>query len=185
MAEEKLGPFEDANPIGAYFDFQSPLDAQQFAIDHMARGCRGTSTAPARTSAFPADKVPASLVPFLGLDETRHEAIEALVNQARTDADMANSKCAYADTNPVAVLICRLFESTPPALASNWWLAASGESQHPSMTNLDPKPVGQWPLVTEIGAAKFSVNQTLRAVRGLASDNALVLSRTTRCVSRT
>jgi hypothetical protein len=41
-------------------------------------------------------------------------AIEALVNQARSDADMTNAKCAYADTNPEAALICSLFDSAPP-----------------------------------------------------------------------
>jgi hypothetical protein len=49
-----------------------------------------------------------------GLDETRPKAIEALVKQARSDADMTNAKCAYADTNPEAALICSLFDSAPP-----------------------------------------------------------------------
>jgi hypothetical protein len=63
---------------------------------------------------FPSDKVPAALIPYLGLDETRPKAIEALVKQARSDADMTNAKCAYADTNPEAALICSLFDSAPP-----------------------------------------------------------------------
>ena len=63
---------------------------------------------------FPSEKVPAALIPYLSLDETRPEAIRALINQARTDADMTNSKCAYADTDPDAALICALFESAPP-----------------------------------------------------------------------
>jgi uncharacterized protein len=57
--------------------------------------------------------VPAALIPYLGLDETHLEAIEALINQARTDADMTNSKCAYADTDAEAALICALFNSAP------------------------------------------------------------------------
>jgi uncharacterized protein len=62
---------------------------------------------------FPSDKVPAALIPYLGLDETRPEAFEALINQARTDADMTNSKCSYADKDHEAALICSLFESAP------------------------------------------------------------------------
>jgi hypothetical protein len=54
-----------------------------------------------------------ALIPYLGLDETRSEAIEALINQARTDADMTNSKCSYADTDAEAALICALFNSAP------------------------------------------------------------------------
>lgn len=95
------------------------IDAQQFAFDHMAKKLARHVDRDCTIVRFPADKVPASLVPFLGLDETRHEAIEALVNQARTDADMTNSKCAYADTDPEAALICNLFESMPPAPVSD------------------------------------------------------------------
>jgi hypothetical protein len=62
---------------------------------------------------FPSDKVPAALIPYLGLDETRPEAISALINQARTDADMTNSMCAYADKDAEAALICSLFNSAP------------------------------------------------------------------------
>ena len=45
--------------------------------------------------------------------EGDYNAIQALINQARTDADMTNSKCAYADTDVEAALICSLFESAP------------------------------------------------------------------------
>lgn len=63
---------------------------------------------------FPSEKVPAALIPYLDLDETRSEAMEALINQARTDADMTNSKCAYAETDVEAALICGLFNTVPP-----------------------------------------------------------------------
>ena len=62
---------------------------------------------------FPSEKIPASLILYLGLDDTRDEAIRALIDQARTDADMANSKCAYTETDHEAALICTLFESMP------------------------------------------------------------------------
>jgi hypothetical protein len=63
---------------------------------------------------FPHDKVPATLVPYLALDDTREAAMNALITQARTDADMTNSRCSYRATNPEAELICSLFESIPP-----------------------------------------------------------------------
>jgi hypothetical protein len=89
------------------------IDAQQFTFDHMAKKLARHVDRLCAVIRFPSDKVPAALIPYLGLDETRPEAIEALINQARTDADMTNSKCAYADTDPDAALICSLFESAP------------------------------------------------------------------------
>ena len=89
------------------------IDAQQFAFDHMAKMLARHLDRKCTIVRFPSDKVPAALIPYLGLDETRPEAINALINQARTDADMLNSKCAYADTDPEAALICSLFESAP------------------------------------------------------------------------
>ena len=72
------------------------------------------STATCTVVRFPSDKVPAALIPYLGLDDTRPEAIAALINQARTDADMTNSKCAYRRHRPGGrTLICSLFESAP------------------------------------------------------------------------
>ena len=62
---------------------------------------------------FPSQEVPATLLPYLGLDDTRDEAMDALIDQARTDADMTNSKCAYRATDRKADLICQLFESAP------------------------------------------------------------------------
>jgi hypothetical protein len=89
------------------------IDAQQFAFDHMAKKLARHVDRKCTVIRFPSDKVPAALIPYLGLDETRPEAIEALINQARTDADMTNSKCAYADADFEAALICGLFESAP------------------------------------------------------------------------
>jgi uncharacterized protein len=90
------------------------IDAQQLAFDHMAKKLARHVDRNCTVIRFPSDKVPAALIPYLGLDETRPKAIEALVNQARSDADMMNAKCAYADTNPEAALICSLFDSAPP-----------------------------------------------------------------------
>lgn len=87
------------------------IDAQQFAYDHMAKKIARHLNRPCTVVRFPSDKVPAALIPYLGLDDTRPEAIDALINQARTDADMTNSKCAYRASDPDAELICTLFES--------------------------------------------------------------------------
>ncbi|WP_225122390.1 hypothetical protein [Bradyrhizobium sp. BRP22] len=89
------------------------VDAQEFAFDHMARKLTKHVNRKCSIVRFPHDKVPATLVPYLSLDDTREEAMNALITQARTDADMTNSKCAYRDTDPEAELICSLFESTP------------------------------------------------------------------------
>ncbi|OCK09689.1 MULTISPECIES: CBASS cGAMP-activated phospholipase [Thalassospira] len=94
------------------------IDAQQFAYDHMAKKLASQITKSSGRKCtvvrFPAEKVPAALIPYLGLDDTRHEAIEALIRQAQTDADMTNSKCTYRDTDPEAALICDLFNAMPP-----------------------------------------------------------------------
>ena len=90
------------------------IDAQQFAFDHMAKKLARHVNRKCTIIRFPSEKVPAALIPFLDLDETRSEAMEALINQARTDADMTNSKCAYAKTDAEAALICDLFNTVPP-----------------------------------------------------------------------
>jgi hypothetical protein len=90
------------------------VDAQQFAFDNMAKKLARHVDRNCTVVRFPSEKVPAALIPYLSLDETRQEAINALINQARTDADMTNSKCAYADADPEAALICALFDSAPP-----------------------------------------------------------------------
>jgi hypothetical protein len=89
------------------------VDAQQFAYDHMAKKLARHVGRNCTIIRFPSDKVPAALIPYLGLDETRPEAMSALINQARTDADMTNSKCAYANKDAEAALICSLFDAAP------------------------------------------------------------------------
>jgi hypothetical protein len=89
------------------------IDAQQFAFDHMAKKLARHADRKCTVIRFPSDKVPVALIPYLGLDETRPEGIEALIKQARSDADMTNSKCAYADADVEAALICSLFDSAP------------------------------------------------------------------------
>lgn len=114
------------------------IDAHQFAYDHMAKKLARHLDHPCTVIRFPSDKVPAALIPFLGLDDTRPEAIGALVNQARTDADMTNSKCAYRDTDPEADLICNLFGSAPELTAPLFSRAPSARATT-NATNPTPK----------------------------------------------
>ena len=99
------------------------IDAQQFAFDHMAKKLARHVERHCTIVRFPSEKVPAALSPYLGLDDTRDEAIRAVIDQAQTDANMANSKCAYSDTDPEAALICALFEAMPestyPSICGN------------------------------------------------------------------
>jgi hypothetical protein len=90
------------------------VDAQQFAYDHMAKKLARHVDRKCTVIRFPSEKVPATLIPYLGLDETRPEAVQALIKQARTDADMTNSRCAYSDSDAEAALICSLFNTAPP-----------------------------------------------------------------------
>ena len=87
------------------------IDAQQFAYDNMARMFARHLNRKCRVVRFPADKVPASLIPHLGLDDTSDDAMHALIAQARADADMTNSRCA--DPDEEAALICALFADAP------------------------------------------------------------------------
>lgn len=108
------------------------IDLQQFAFDHMAKKLARHVDRKCTVIRFPSEKVPAALIPYLGLDDTRQEAIQALINQARTDSDMTNSKCAYANTDAEAALICALFNSAPPRadpLTSRATIRGVGDNQ--------------------------------------------------------
>jgi len=88
------------------------IDAQEFAFDNMARMLAKHVNRECKIVRFPNQKTPAALMPYLGLDDTRDEAMEALINQARTDADMTNSLCRRTDA-PDGQLICQLFSQAP------------------------------------------------------------------------
>jgi uncharacterized protein len=88
------------------------IDAQEFAYDNMARMISRHLDRPCAIVRFPRDHVPAALMPYLELDDTRDEAIDALVNQARSDANMTNSECNNANS-PDGKLICDLFNNAP------------------------------------------------------------------------
>lgn len=110
MMEWRLGA--DVAPLS--------IAAQEFAYDNMARllsialsGC-GRSVSRVR---FPNRPVPASMMPFLGLDDSRPEALERLVAQAHNDADLMRSNCDDPGSADGA-MVRRLLEALPPASAS-------------------------------------------------------------------
>lgn len=92
------------------------IDAQEFAFDNMARMLCKHMKRPCTIIRFPSEKTPAALMPHLALDDTSEASIAALINQARTDADMTNSRCGRADDRE-GQLICSLFGSAPAVMA--------------------------------------------------------------------
>ena len=93
------------------------IDAQEFAFDNMARMLVKHLDRECEVLRFPRDDVPGALLQYLDLDDTRPEAVDALINQARSDADMANSRCSDP-SSPEARLICGLFDTIPAQEAS-------------------------------------------------------------------
>ena len=72
------------------------ISAQEFAFDHMARLLTNAISdlgRPIRKVRFPNKPVPASMMPYLALDDTRSEAMDRLMAQAHTDADLTKSVC--------------------------------------------------------------------------------------------
>lgn len=100
------------------------ISAQEFAFDHMARllanaisGC-GRQI---RRVRFPNKPVPASMMPYLALDDTRPEAMDRLVAQANTDADLTKSACDDPNSED-GRMIRRLMNDLPamPATGAVW-----------------------------------------------------------------
>ena len=86
MPEWSLGA--DVGPLS--------IAAQEFAYNNMARLLATQISDLGReieTIRFPRKDLPASMMPYLALDDTREEAINRLVGQAHSDADMTRSAC--------------------------------------------------------------------------------------------
>ena len=100
------------------------ISAQEFAFDHMARLLANAISnfgRPIRRVRFPNKPVPASMMPYLALDDTRPEAMDRLIGQAHTDADLTKSVCD--DTNSEdGKMIQRLMYELPamPASGAVW-----------------------------------------------------------------
>jgi hypothetical protein len=89
------------------------ISAQEFAYDNMARMLAKHVRHPScEILRFPRDQIPAALMPYLDLDDTRSAAMEALIAQARTDAEMTNSRCVDLASRE-GRMICGLFQDAP------------------------------------------------------------------------
>jgi hypothetical protein len=88
------------------------IAAQEFAFDQMAKMLSKHINRSCRIIRFPHEDLPAGLLPYLELDNATDKAIDALIGQARHDADMMSSKCNDPQ-NGDGQLICRLFEDMP------------------------------------------------------------------------
>ena len=112
------------------------ISAQEFAYDNIARllanelSKQGRSVRPIR---FPRKDVPASMMPFLALDDTREEAIDRLVEQAGSDADLTKSACDDSG-NQDGRAIKSLIESLPPADPSRLLYNPGAQAGTPSET---------------------------------------------------
>ncbi|NOS76715.1 MAG: patatin-like phospholipase family protein [Nitrospira sp.] len=67
------------------------IAAQEFAFDMIAKLLRPHLKKRVQIIRFPSDKIPAALLQYLDLDETRPEALNALIQHAQRDADLTNS----------------------------------------------------------------------------------------------
>lgn len=73
------------------------IDAQEMAYDYMASKLTRHLRNPCTITRFPFDDVPAHMMEFLDLDDTRESSMAELVRQAHSDADFTNSKCMNPD----------------------------------------------------------------------------------------
>lgn len=88
------------------------IDAQEAAFDWMARFLARHLKRQCDVIRFPSQSVPHSMMQYLDLDDTRDEAAQAILQQARTDADMTHSRCTNPK-DPEGAKMCSLFASMP------------------------------------------------------------------------
>lgn len=79
------------------------IAAQEYAFDMVTAMLLPFLKKKVRLIRFPADKIPASLLQYLSLDETRPDGLRALMSQARNDADKTNSDIQQGLPNGVAI----------------------------------------------------------------------------------
>jgi hypothetical protein len=88
------------------------IAAQEFAFDRLAGFLCPYLNKKVNIIRFPSEKIPGAMLPYLDLDETRPEGLDALVQQARVDADMTNSREYQATAEARA--ITSVFNAMPP-----------------------------------------------------------------------
>ena len=93
------------------------ISAQQTAYDHMAMKLASFVTQSTqrecRVMRFPAEIPPEAIRPYQGLDDTRPEAMDALVRQAQADANETNSRLSRKESGSKEQAIWDLFDSMP------------------------------------------------------------------------
>lgn len=87
------------------------IAAQEYAFDMIAKFLVPHLKQTVRIVRFPAEKIPATLMKYLNLDETSEKGLRALKQQAANDASMINSEI-QADT-PNGIMIRTLFNDMP------------------------------------------------------------------------
>ena len=93
------------------------ISAQEFAFDNMARMLAKHVNHQCKIIRFPRESFTVALTKYLDLDETRSEAMNALKNQARSDAEMAFSKCQdsqHQEGKYIKSLFMAMPERAPP-----------------------------------------------------------------------
>jgi hypothetical protein len=88
------------------------IDAQQTAVDNIARMLVPHLRRDCHVVRFPVGPVPAGVLRYLDLDESRPEGLAALISLARSDADATNSWCGRRD-DYVGGLVSALFDDAP------------------------------------------------------------------------
>jgi len=109
------------------------ISAQEFAFDHMARllaNAISNCGRAIRRVRFPNKPVPASMMPYLALDDTRPEAMDRLIQQAHTDADLTKSACDDRG-NADGAMILHLINDLPamPATGAVWDRASTNATK--------------------------------------------------------
>ena len=70
---------------------------------------------------FPNKPAPASMMPYLALDDTRPEAMDRLVGQAHTDADLTKSACDDPNSEDGRMSRCLMHDlPVMPATGAVW-----------------------------------------------------------------
>lgn len=100
------------------------ISAQEFAFDNMARLISRSLSKCGRSVQrvrFPTRPVPHEMMPFLGLDDSRREAVERLIEMAHDGADMTLSACDDPN-NAEGKLTLDLMNSLPemPKAGIDW-----------------------------------------------------------------
>jgi len=79
------------------------IAAQEYAFDMIASFLIPHFKKKIKITRFPADKIPGDMLQYLDLDETRAEGLEALIRQARSDANTCNSEIQRCSNDGLAI----------------------------------------------------------------------------------